>query len=98
MIDLGLPPVLRGHRRIRLVALEAHEHAPHIKEKGAEPSLRPNKAHAIADSYLKLAVTDKFAFIVSVQVVAEPLQAPAQPIHGNPGSGVAVSVTAVPAA
>ena len=36
--------------------------------------------------------------IVSVQVREVPVHAPAQPIHGDPGSGVAVKVTTVPAA
>ena len=48
-------------------------------------------------SYLKFATTERFEFIVTVQVLAVPLQAPDQPIHGEPTSGVAVSVTTVPA-
>ena len=48
--------------------------------------------------YLKFAVTDMSFVIVSVQVRAVPVQAPAQPIQGDPGSGVAVIVTTAPAA
>ena len=44
-----------------------------------------------------MAVTDLSLFMVRVQVAEVPVQAPDQPIHGEPGSGVAVSVTTVPA-
>lgn len=48
--------------------------------------------------YLKLAVTDLSLSMVRVHVVAVPVQAPCQPTQGEPGSGVAVSVTTVPLA
>ena len=54
--------------------------------------------HSANCPYLKLAVTERSLFIVTVQVVAVPEHAPAQPIQGEPGSGVAVSVTTVPGA
>lgn len=41
-------------------------------------------------------MTDWSLVIVSVQVVAVPEHAPPQPTQGEPGSGVAVSVTTVP--
>lgn len=47
---------------------------------------------------LKVAVTDKLLFIVSVQVLLVPLQAPLQPVKYDPLAAVAVSFTAVPAA
>jgi hypothetical protein len=46
----------------------------------------------------KVAVTLWLELIVTVQVVDEPPQAPAQPVNDAPPSGVAVSVTVVPAA
>ena len=51
-----------------------------------------------AVGYLKLAVTDRFAFMVSVMVFDLLVLAPDQPIHGEPASGVAVRVTTVPGA
>lgn len=47
---------------------------------------------------LKVAVTAWLAFIVSVQLVLVPLQAPDQPTKYAPLPGAAVSFTTVPAA
>jgi hypothetical protein len=47
---------------------------------------------------LNVACTETFALIVTVQLVAVPEQAPPQPTNAFPAGGVAVSVTAVPAA
>ena len=60
--------------------------------------MRPCPSFSTAWADLKLAVTFLSEFIVSVQVVAVPLQSPSQPTHGDPAAGVAVSVTTVPAA
>ena len=42
---------------------------------------------------MKLAVTLRAWFIVTVQLAAEPLQAPLQPVTVEPSLGVALSVT-----
>ena len=42
---------------------------------------------------MKLAVTLRAWFIVTVQLAAEPLQAPLQPVNVEPSLGVALSVT-----
>ncbi len=47
---------------------------------------------------MKFAFTDWLLPIVTVQVGRDPAQAPPQLENANPGSGEAVSVTAVPAA
>ena len=44
----------------------------------------------------KLAVTDLLLFMVTVQVVAAPLQSPAHPVKLYPVAGVAVRVTDAP--
>ena len=43
-----------------------------------------------------MAVTDRAALIVTVQVVLEPAQLPLQPPKVDPPAGVAVRVTVVP--
>jgi hypothetical protein len=45
---------------------------------------------------LKLAVTDRVPFILSLQVRLLPLQAPDQPVNVEPAEGDAVNVTDVP--
>ena len=49
-------------------------------------------------AYLKFAVSERFAFMVTVMVCALLVTLPDQPIQGEPASGVAVSVTTVPGA
>src|SRR5215831_21154194 len=45
---------------------------------------------------LNAAVTDVAALIVTVQLLAVPVQAPLQPVNVEPTAGAAVRVTAVP--
>ena len=45
---------------------------------------------------LNAAVTDVAALIVTVQLLAVPVQAPLQPVNAEPTAGAAVRVTAVP--
>lgn len=45
---------------------------------------------------LNVAVTDRSALMVTVQVLAEPLQAPLQPVKLDPVPALAVSVTVLP--
>jgi len=45
---------------------------------------------------LKLAVTDRAALIVTVQVVLGPAQLPLQPLNVEPEAGVAVRTTVLP--
>jgi hypothetical protein len=47
---------------------------------------------------VNVAVTVLFALMVMVAGFAEPVRSPLQPLHRHPGSGAAVSVTAVPGA
>lgn len=53
---------------------------------------------SIDPGHLKFAVSERFEFIVTVRVFAVLVTLPDQPIQGDPASGVAVSVTTVPAA
>jgi hypothetical protein len=55
------------------------------------------KTFTVCDT-LKVAVTDWFAFIVTVHVLAVPLQVPPHPAKNAPLLAVAVSLTWVPEA
>ena len=58
-----------------------------------EPARAAVSVHALGENP---AVTDRAAFIDTVQVVAVPEHEPAQPVKTEPSPGVAVNVTDVP--
>jgi hypothetical protein len=80
---------------------DAHLHAT---RRGCENSYRSSRRMTGASTVnvtldgmpAKFAVTDRSAFIVTVQVVSETASHPLQPVNTEPKSGVAVSVTTVP--
>ncbi len=67
-------------------------------KKARASHLTRSRLAEVSNYLLKLALTERLAFTVTMQVGVVPVQAPDQLANVLPAGGVAVNVTAVPAA